>query len=421
MILATTLLVLQLAMLAAFFMLGHSGAARYKGLHRDFGPAQWFIAFYLFWFVMPQTVALFGDHFMMEFSQVTADDRLQILQVTQGYLVLFLGCVLMGFAPLPMFSLNMPLASLARPLPVDREVSWTYGLLALATGLLAFVGLAALVKEGEARSEAVGAIRGQVLYALSFFGSFGFAYLAAHLWRARQWLVVLVLALGYTILAFSIGARGRVLWPLVFVVVFVWASSGRRLSYVKVLLFCVVVLGVLSILDPLFIAIRLNDASRLIGMDAQSILSPLLFGRNFDGLGGFATVAYRDLIPASPGVLLTGARELYMNTYFPAIYARGVGFPPTVPGEFWIAGGLMFLMIGGVVYGAVLGCLDQFVRRISREEEFWMYIVLIPWVAAVGGALTESLAKMLAAVIPILGLMAYRKLSSSVLTGHVSR
>ncbi len=404
-------LLLQAAILAALLFFAQNARATYPTLHRNFGPLMWFLAFYLFWFFFPQVLALVGDHHIVGFGDLPPADRLEVLRIAQLYLVLFLSCVLLGFVPV--YLLGSDVRAAGPRMPLSPDTNWVFGTVAFAVGLIAFGFLVRMHGEGM-RSELVKGLAGQVFYALTFFGSFGVAYLASHLLIRGKFVFATVIVICYAAVVFQIGARGRVLWPLVFIIVFLWSYSGRRLPYLTIVVLVAMLLGLLSVLDPVYIAVRKGDPDTLLSLNLLEAYARLFVGRSFDGLGNFATVCYYDRIPASPGILISGGRDVFMSTYHPGVLSMGVGFPPSFLGELWIAGGAMMLIVGGLSYGAVLGAMDQFVRHIRHEESFWLYLVAVPWIAAVGGALSESYAKIVAAIVPVLILIGIRVMTAAV-------
>jgi hypothetical protein len=99
-------------------------------------------------------------------------------------------------------------------------------------------------------------------------------------------------------------------------------------------------------------------------------------------------------------VALTGARAEFMYHYFPSTFEKGVGFGATWPGMSWIAGGWIGLLIGGFVYGLMLGGINIAFRMLRDERLFWAYLFAMTWFCAVGGNIHESLDKMLVAASP---------------------
>lgn len=400
MILELSMLLLQAGLLALLVGLSASGAR--NELERVLNPAMLLTFFYTLWMLIPQVFAMLPEHSVVGMESVPPGVRAAATFPTQGYLVLFLSALLVGYATaLGVFRDHRPAALQLSP-PM-QATHWHYGLAAYAVGVCAFFVLGRsfhALPDGTMRSALVKNSTGQVLMTLSFFGSFGVAYLGAHLWLRGRRLLPLVLFLVYAWLVLQLGARGRILWPLVTAILFVWGQR-RRVRLLPVLVFAIVALMFLSVLDPLVYGLRYDDFSRFqAALYPAAMFETLFYSRNFDGFASLLFITYNDLIPADPRFLLGGSRDVYMNTYFPDVYAMGVAFPTSIPGEFWLAGKTPLLGAMSLVYGFGLGMLNQYLRGARRESQVWLYLLLVPWVTAVGGELAESVRKMIAAGAP---------------------
>jgi hypothetical protein len=391
---------LQLGLLLLLMRLAAAGAR--NELERALNPATLLAFFYTLWMLIPQTFVLTSGHPVIGMESVSATARADATFPTQCLLVLFLVGILVGYAtslgPLP--------AESPRPrLPPLQPTQWHYGAAAYLIGVTAFLVLGQTLQslpDGTMRSALVKNTTGQVLMTLSFFGSFGVAYLGAHLWLRRQRWLAAVLFLAYGYLVLQLGARGRILWPLVTAILFVW-GRGPRIRIGRVLVLGVIALMLLSLLDPLVFGLRKGDYSRLFeALSPMAMFENLFYDRNFDGFANLMFITYHDLVPHQATYLLTGSRDAFMTTYFPAIYEMGVAFPTSVPGEFWLAGGAPMLAAMSLIYGLGLGLVQRFMRGAHRESQVWVYLLLVPWLTAVGGELVESVQKMVAAAAPAL-------------------
>lgn len=400
MMIEVAMLLLQIGLLGLLIGLSASGAR--NELERVLNPAMLLTFFYTLWMLIPQVFALMPEHSVVGMESVPPAERAAATFRTQCYLVLFLGPLLVGYATAMGLFRNTRPAALQVPPPMQATL-WHYGLAAYAIGVCAFFILGRTfhsLPDGTMRSALVKTSSGQVLMTLSFFGSFGVAYLGAHLWLGGRRLLPLVLFLVYAWMVLQLGARGRILWPLVTAILFVWGQRSR-VRLVPVIVFAVAALMFLSLLDPLVYGLRYGDFDRF-----REALSPvvmfetLFYSRNFDGFASLLFLTYNDLIPADPRFLLGGARDAYMNTYFPGVYAMGVAFPTSIPGEFWLAGKAPLLGAISLIYGFGLGTLNQYLRGAQRESQVWLYLLLVPWLTAVGGELAESVRKMIAAGAP---------------------
>lgn len=402
MILEGAMLLLQLGLLAALVSVAATGAR--NEMERALNPAMLLTFFYTLWMLIPQVFVLLPGHSVVGMEHVAPGERAGATLRTQVCLVVFLGAVLMGYATVFGLARGQRGSAVLRPPPM-QPTRWHYGVATYAIGVVAFYMLGSTfhaMPDGTMRSALVKTPTGQVLMTLSFFGSFGVAYLGAHLWLSGRRLLPLLVFVIYAYLVLQLGARGRILWPLVTAVLFVW-GHGLRVRLLPVVVYGVVALMVLSLMDPLVYGLRHDDYTRFSeALSLTVMFETLFYSRNFDGFGNLLFITYNDLIKEQPGFLLHGARDAYMNTYFPGVYAMGVAFPTTIPGEFWLAGKMPLLAAMSLVYGFGLGLLHQYLRGARRESQVWVYLLLVPWLTAVGGELVVSLNKMIAAAAPAL-------------------
>jgi hypothetical protein len=354
--------------------------------------------------LVPQVFVLMADHPVIGLEHLAPNARAAATLPTQIYLSLFLGAVLIGYAAALSLGEQPDTGARLQPPPV-RPALWFYGVVAYAVGIVAFFVLARsfhAMPDGTMRSALVKNPTGQVLMALSFFGSFGVAYLCAHLWLSGRRLLPIALFLVYGYLVLQLGARGRILWPLVTAAMFVWGQRSR-VSLSRVLVLSVIGLVLLSLMDSLVFGLRYNDYERLrAALSPVAMFQELFYARNFDGFANLLFITHHDLIPEQPALLWRGARDVYMETYYPGVYRMGVAFPTTIPGEFWLAGKAPLLGAMSLVYGFALGSMHLFLRHARSESQVWLYLLLVPWVTSVGGELVESLQKMIAACFPVL-------------------
>lgn len=398
--LEAAMFLLQVGLMALLVAVSSKGAR--NEMERALNPAMLLVFFYTVWMLIPQIFALLPEHSVVGMESVPPTERAAATLPTQAYLSLFLAAVLIGYS----IALGLKRATVlvSQPPPL-QPLRWHYGLAAYAVGIGAFFILGRTFHElpdGTMRSALVKTTTGQLLTAISFFGSFGVAYLCAHLWLQGRRLQPLILFIVYAYLVLQLGARGRILWPLVTAILFVW-GRGAHIRLMPVILMAVIALTALSLLDPLVYGLRYDDFTRFKAALSPTVMFETLFyGRNFDGFANLMFITHNDLIPEQPGFLLGGARDAYMLTYYPGIYAMGVAFPTTIPGEFWLAGKTPLLAAMSCLYGFGLGLLHQYLRSARRESQVWLYLLLLPWVTAVGGELMESMQKIIAAGLPAL-------------------
>lgn len=402
MILEAAMLLLQLGLMGLLVSL--SGAGARNEMERVLNPAMLLCFFYTLWMLIPQVFVLMADHPVIGLEHLAPNARAAATLPTQIYLSLFLSSVLIGYAAALGLLQGAHPNTVVQPPPL-RAPRWGYAIFAYSMGICAFFILGRsfhAMPDGTMRSALVKNPTGQVLMAISFFGSFGVAYLVAHLWLRGKRLLPIALFLVYGYLVLQLGARGRILWPVVTAAMFVW-GQGRSVRLSRVLVFGVVALMLLSLMDPLVYGLRHDDFDRLRHALSPTVMFQTLFyARNFDGFANLLFITHSDLIPQQPGLLLRGARDVYMETYFPGVYRMGVAFPTTIPGEFWLAGKAPLLGAMSLIYGFALGSMHLFLRNARAESHVWLYLLLVPWVTAVGGELVESLQKMIAACMPAL-------------------
>lgn len=397
MIVETTLWAIQALLL--WGMLRYSMTDSRNELHRLGNPLMWFGLFYILWFLMPQVLALMPGHLIIGLEETSSELRGSIILQTQLWLILFMLCVLMGYAAVTLAGGWRVPASVTRT-PLQRPL-WVYAIALYCIGLVGFHMMGDLYSSlgpGVKRSAIVKNASGKAYATLSFLASWATAYLSAHLWLSRRRMLAVAIAGGYIYFAFFTDARGRMMWPLVQATMFVWLQQGN-VNIRRVALYGVCGMIVLVLLDPMFISFKNGNAERLTqALDPAVMLSSLFFSRNFDGFSNMALITHLDRIPEDLSILWTGARDAYMNTYFPGVYAMGVAFPTTFPGEAWIAGKAPIMVAFGLMYGVLLGALNAFIKKTSRESAVWVYLMAIPYLAGVGNDFVPSFGKMLAAM-----------------------
>ena len=243
------------------------------------------------------------------------------------------------------------------------------------------------------RSALVKSTNGKILTSISFFGNFAFAvFLARSLVRRRILMAVAVVAI-FVPAVFLTGSRGRFLWPCALALVYLF-SYRNAFDLRKIVIAATIALSVLVFSDTILLVLKDDRELSFAGF------RNLFIKRNFDGFANFTLISTFDQIPRRPLVALVGARQEFMYHYFPSAYQKGVGFGATWPGMSWIAGGWIGLLIGGVVYGYILGAVNALFRKIEDERLFWAYLFAMTWLCAAAGNIHESLDKMAVAAAP---------------------
>jgi hypothetical protein len=117
--------------------------------------------------------------------------------------------------------------------------------------------------------------------------------------------------------------------------------------------------------------------------------------RNFDGFHNFYLIYNVDPFPRSFSYILNGPRNAFMTEFFPEVLARGVGFPATVPGTFWMIGGWIGLISGGVVYGAIAGMMSARFSKTRSQLSICFQIYTFTWIFNLGTSLFDNLSKII--------------------------
>jgi hypothetical protein len=390
-----------LAILAQVLLLAgivHTAAAGGRTIFlRVFNPGCWMTFYYVLWFLIPQLVSITNDNFVLDVPGVTD----QVLLRSQLFLTLFLTLVGIGILSVRLlFEYNAstkparlvlePMLRSERWLIIGFYIAGFFATIYLGNQLLSIDGM---------RSELVKTPTGLLATTVSFFGIVGMAVLLAHSLYDRQLLVVLLVMgiLGGAI--FFTGARGRLLWPVVLGVSYVFCRANQ-INYRLLTGVAILGLFVLLVFDPILNSIRSGHFDAKEVREKVSVSNLFMAKRNFDGFANFTRIITSDSIAQDATVFRTGARKKFMEHYYPEVFKKGVGFGTTFPGMLWIGGKFSGLITGSFAYGAALGLIGFLFRRIQREPMFWSYMFAMTWFTAIGGNFQESLDKLVAVALP---------------------
>ena len=365
---------------------------------RFFHPLNWLVFFYCIWFGIPQIYFLVSGGYVVGLDQYDLMMRFRFCITAQCYLIVFLLCVILSsWTVQAAFSKGV---AGTRPIRFERggyKVYRVYAISCLLVGIAATIALGKQNMEIDGmRSELVKTTSGKILTSLMYFGMYGFGYLLAESIFKKRWLTCVLLVVAFGGPTFLTGARARFLFPFVDSVIFV-ATRRRKLFSPALLVAALVSLSVVMFADALFKSIKQDAEAEIEGQWTE-----MFERRNFDGFSNFTLICNTYNIQHRQRVLVTGARNTFMNHYFPEYYARGVGFGTTLPGVAWIAMGAGGLLLVGAVYGAGLGLLDVWLRTIDSPQLYWSYLLAITWICAIGGNFIESADKMIIALSPAL-------------------
>lgn len=372
-------------------------------MYRVFTPAGFVTFWYALYFIIEQLAYMTNGYTMLGMEALAPDRSVVVYEHTQLLLLAMLAAMVVGSALVPLPRRTIEPEEFTRSL--DRGVGpWT-GLVVLAffaLGLAATIYLGhqytRLTSLGQFRSGLVKSGDGLMATVVQFMGNFAFSVLLYWLIRARRYLLVLGLVTAFFVAMLYTGARGRFLWPTLIGMALVF-GAGNKLPTLRLAIAGVLGVFALSIMDPLRKSLVDPTATFSI-YSAGDFVSDLLVKRNFDGFANFGLIWSTGYIQPDLGRLMTGARETFMNTYFPVIYRSGVAFGSTLPGYFYVAAGIPGVIILGAVYGASLQLINLLLRSLRSIWLLFAYMYGMMWYGAVGGDFLESRNKMLAAMAP---------------------
>lgn len=393
------LVLFQLAILAVFYYLSNGAVVDNWSARKLFQPTNWFLLFYALGFLVAQFILPFYEFPILGFELAETSTRIDAAVKAQFVLLLFLLAVLSGFLTVRFAYPGRTMDCLFRQSSAPASRYLTKVMFVIGIGSIVVL---ALGFKGGPRSMLVKTLEGKILYAATFFGSFGATVIAAHSIVKSNYLRALTVIGIFGAAVFFLGGRGRVLWPLVYIVIFYLIISRRRVSLVKLFLLLVVLFVLLQALDPLFNLVIRGTSPDLLWTSffSTTTVVDLFLKRTFDGFHNLAVIVFHDAIPHDISVLLGGSGELFMSTYFPEVYSLGVGFPATLPGELWIAGGLWGVLYGGLAFGLVLGVLRVVYWRIRSESGLWLYMFSVNWLVAPAAPYFDQAPKALTAIMP---------------------
>lgn len=363
--------------------------------YRLFNPYGFLALFYSMFFILPQIYGIFHDFYLVASASIGASSHAEPFLTTQVYLVVFLGLLLVGqtIAALTVPRSTEPFTLKIEPIPTPiKAFVWLLFIL----GVYCTLRLGAEWQQtGGFRSNLVKSMSGKVLTTLSFLANFAFTALTVDAVKRRKYLTAVVIFVIFAFAVLTTGARGRLLWPMAFSIIVI-ATSGRRMSITTLVVFAVVALVSLPFLDSVQ---RMMSGDKITLASEIPLIDLLFQKRNFDGFANFALILNGVYSEPSLGALF-GARDTFMTAYFPATYAAGVGFGATVPGWFYLSGGILGFLILSLLFGVALGVMTLWLHRTRSIWSIYAYLFAIIWITQVGGNVPESLDKMVAASFP---------------------
>lgn len=372
-------------------------------MYRYFTPAGFLTFWYMMYFVIEQFAYITNGYSMLGLEALAPDQAIAAYERTQLLLIAMLASMAVGSALVPLPRRTLEPEEFTQTL--SRGVGpWTalVVLAFFALGLAATVYLGQqftqLTSVGQFRSGLVKSADGLMATIVQFLGNFAFSVLLYWLVRARRYLLVAGLVAAFFVAILYTGARGRFLWPTLIGMAMVF-GAGNKLPTARLAIAGVLGVFALSIMDPLRKSLVDPTATFTIA-SAGDFMSDLLIKRNFDGFANFGLIASTGFIEPHLSRLFTGARDVFMTTYFPVTLRAGVAFGSTLPGYFYVSAGVPGVIILGAFYGATLQLINVVMRSLRSIWLLFAYMYGMMWYCAVGADFVESRNKMLAAMAP---------------------
>lgn len=370
---------------------------------RYFSPYNWFAFFIFFWFIIPQVMAVLPGHKIVGLDLFGEDTRRGMIATGQLAVLLYILSFSIAYFFFRMtFSKTLPVEPRFNALflkKTDRRILF----ILLLVGVLCTLklGLTFQAMDGM-RSQLVKNVEGKILTALGFWGNFSFSVLFAFLLSRKRYGFSFMLLSVFASVILLTGARGRLLWPLLISAIFL-SIYYRRFPVSKILFLGVLMLSVLVLLDPIMMAIKVGDLGTVVQhIESNNIFASLFFKRNFDSFSNLTLIVNSNNIPHEWTRLFTGARNAFMESYYPAAYRSGVGFGVTYPGTAFLSIGWAGIVLVGATLGLVCGYISRLVEKRLSVVQIFAYLTFMPWLCASGGNFIENSDKMIAAVLPAL-------------------
>ncbi len=267
------------------------------------------------------------------------------------------------------------------------------------------VGVAAIVyrgytldQTGGVRSALVKTNSGLVATTVSFFGNFAYSVMLFQFIRQGRYGAAAVLFAIFGVCIVFTGARGRLLFPTA-IAVFTFFSYRNKLPKLKLTIVAVAGVVVLAVMDPLKAAFT-DEYKHFSFEEISDSVVQIFEKRNFDAFSNFLLIYSREAIAPDLAYLVEGAREVFMRTYFPEVYNRGVALTATYPGYFYLAGGDGGFIVLSALYGAFLGLLNICLRKIGNFWIFYSYMFFTIGACFTSGEAFEGFDKVLVSASP---------------------
>ena len=361
-----------------------------------FAPICWFVLFYFLCFWVIQLLMPVFNFTLIGLHRTAYENQLPRILETQKVLNVFLTCFALTFVP---FAVKAPKNFNYRPL-TQRQFHITAFL-----GILGFVSVIIMIFSLNATgpwSMIVSSTTGKLLYAVSFWLTLGYFVSAAYFLKTKQHSFLILATLTFAGCLLLLGGRGRVLWPIVGLIVWAGMTGHLRIKIWKLLLTGTLFGVILQTLDPILLYFRGYDNSEQAverfkeGLD----LGLFFYAKNFAFFHNVAIIVGEDRVSPSWHYLFNGSQAAFMGTYFPSVARGGVGFPATLPGGLWLAGRWLSVALGGGLFGLFFAILSRIYRKLESEYAIITYCIAMPWLANIGTSYLDSYFKMAALILP---------------------
>lgn len=400
MFLEASLLVIQLLVLLSFTIMFRRGT-NFIGTY--YSPYNWFAFFIFFWFILPQILSIAPPHNIVGLAGLGEDTRKEMIKYGQAALILFIVTFSVGyFIFRNLFRYKKPTEQyFDKNFLGKKDKKILLGMFFIGVLCTLKLGLTFQSTEGM-RSQLVKSLDGKLLTATAFWGNFAFSILFAYAISNKKYLKSVILIGVFASVILLTGARGRLLWPVLISLIFL-SIRAKSFPFTKIALLGLSMLTVLVLLDPIMIAIRggrISELTQSIELDAA--FSSLFIKRNFDSFSNLSLIVYFDEVSYDWVRLFSGARNAFMENYYPLVYASGVGFGVTYPGTAYLSLGWLGITLIGALFGLTCGYFSTLIEKKLSINQTFTYLVLMPWLCASGGNFVENADKMLAALFPAL-------------------
>ena len=363
-----------------------------------FQPKNWVVAFFVMFFVVPTMISLYVSKTAAGYGSLLYTGSKSAF--VSAFLIATMFILVAYFSS---FLVVGSCSAKGKDLEYVSVNQIRVGWLMFIFGIFPTIYLASQFT-GESRSVLVSGFTGQMAFALSNSLIVGYMCLAMGFLQREKYFNTMLITIFFGFLLFLLGGRGRVVLPILAVFVTYIVVKYDRLPVNTIIFLLIAVFIVGALLDPIFTILYRGGESNFFELFSfsNSLNEIFILRRNFDGIHNFFVIQHFDEIPYSLSYLMYGPREAFMGTYFPEILARGVGFPATIPGTFWMVGGFAGLFLGAIFYGFVLGCLTRLYFRTKGTLGLGFQYYLFMLALNPAWSFFDNAAKIFAVIIMIL-------------------